>query len=309
MVTGLAVAAIAAGAFGGWWYVEKQGSNWYKPPPEVAHVPSPAPEASKPVKPPEPQPAQQEKAAPEPQPAPQTNTALVTKPPEPAPPAPSQIVTRAAEIISFINGYDGGDCFFAAPEVIADGNASIVGYSNRPEPFERFLAAFRSKAGFEPNIRLSNVSDGQCPVVGALKALSANPGRPQLHLDKDVVPVGGSLEGTVTVPAGQDVRILLVDHEGVVQNLRSAKNAVTRSGDSISFKIRLSAQQQLQNSGEGAYLPMLIVSVGSTKAIQSLASIAPVLASELMPKLVAETRKSGDISATTGYFKLIGPKS
>src|SRR5205814_3812885 len=43
----IAVGAIAAGAFGGWWYVEDRLGDWYKPPPETAHVlPSP-PEAAK----------------------------------------------------------------------------------------------------------------------------------------------------------------------------------------------------------------------------------------------------------------------
>ena len=101
---------------------------------------------------------------------------------------------------------------------------------------------------------------------------------------------------------------LLLVSQGVVQNLRSAKNAVTRSGDSITFKIKLSAEQQLDSSSQDAFLPMLILSVGSSKTIDSLASLAPALASELMPKLVAETQKKGDIAATTGYFKLVSPK-
>jgi serine/threonine protein kinase len=297
VIAALSVAAIAAGAFGGWWYVEEHSGSWYKPPPETARVP------------PEPQQGNQTAKPPPENTTKETTTALVTKPPEPvAPPPPSQIVTHAAELISFINTYDGGDCFFAAPETIADGSASIVGYGNRREAFDRFFEAFKAKAGFNPNIRLSSVSDSQCPVVSALKALTSNPAHPVLHLDKDVLQVGASLEGTVAGVAGRNIQILLVDHEGVVQNLRAAKNAVTQSGDNITFRIKLSSQQQLENSGQGAYLPMLILSVGSSKPIESLASLEPALASDLMPKLVAETQKTGDIAATTAYFKLVGPK-
>ena len=112
VMASLAVVAIAAGAFGGWWYVEQR--NWYKPPPERAPAPSEPSVKEKPVavvpkaelslekqsvnSPPKPEPSQQSQTpgeAPNAQPpkqnqipnerqgetSKQTETAVLTQPP------------------------------------------------------------------------------------------------------------------------------------------------------------------------------------------------------------------------------------
>jgi serine/threonine protein kinase len=287
----LGLAVIAAGAFGGWSYVQYV---LYPPRQEAAKNPEspPGEQTTKPKAPP---------TAPPPTEAP--------VPPQTEPQTPTEVVSNAAKIIGFVEQYDGGDCFYVAPGgAIGDNNASIVAYATSQEPAARFEKDFMSKFGFEPDIRLGLVSDQQCPVIRALTKLTPDPAhRTQLRLSTDRLASGRSLEGSISGIDGRNVELLVIDDEG---NVLSLRKFIKGTGPDKTFRVRLDdAKQKLNPKQPEDFLPMLVLAVASAQPIASLASLEPVQASELLPGLVQDMEKAGSAATTTAYFKLVSPPS
>lgn len=300
----IAIAVVAAGAFGGWYYVEyvldrgrqqqrdeSDGTMIASKEKKEPAAPADTTPADKPAKPPE------------------DKQAALPVPAEPATPQPpSAVVGKAAEIVAFIERYDGGDCFYAAPGgAIGENAAAIVAFSNQQAPAAKFEKDFMNKFGFEPDIRLSPVSEQQCAVVQALGKLTPQPAyRTVLRLNADRLPSGGSLEGSISGVSNRKVELLFIDNEGSVQNLR---RFVKGAGDTRTFRFRLDdAQQKLDPKKPDDFLPMLILSVVSSQPIPSLAPLEPVQASELLPTLIEEMTKTGTAATTAAYFKLVSPQ-
>jgi serine/threonine-protein kinase len=287
----LAIAVVAAGAAGGWYYV----NNFLYPPRQEAPRP-PKPDepviAEKPAKPPEDQQA-----------------ALPLPAELPKPPKPADIVGKAAQIIMFVDRYEGGNCFYVTPGAsVSDTAASIVAYSDAQEPAAKFEKDFLGKFGFEPDIRLSLVSDQQCPVIQALRKLTPQPAsRTVLQLNADRLPSGRSLEGSISGIDGRKVELLFIDNEGSVQNLR---RFIKGADNDKTFRFRVDdAQQKLDPKKPNDFLPMLILAVASAQPIPSLASLEPAQLSDLLPKLIEDMAKADNAATTTAYFKLVGPQS
>ena len=200
---------------------------------------------------------------------------------------------RLAALTKTLSGYDGGECFFAAPIVLADGAPAIEGYGLNTAPFRDLDQAIRQADGFEADIGVRPVSAPQCPAITFLNQLRKTPAAPvKLELAASSLRAGQPLSGAVSGLDGREISVFVVTDDGSARAVPA-----TKSGrDEASFSVRA-------DPGDGKL--QLILAVASDKPLASLRLGQPAAAAKLFPTALDEAAKAGaDLAAAARSFKV-----
>jgi serine/threonine-protein kinase len=227
------------------------------------------------------------------------NLSMLAPEPEPVePPATENAAQRAefAALATAIKGFDGGDCFFAAPAVLVDGSAAIEGYGLSTAPFRALDDAFREANGHEADIGVRLVAAPQCPALGFLTGLRATPGAPpKLELAAAAPRAGQPLTGAVSGLDGREVVVLVVADDGSV---RAVPTTRSDRDDMVRFSAR-----PAPDSGNGRL--QLVVAVAAPKPLASLRPGQPAPASKIFPQALSEAEKVGaTLAAAARSFRV-----
>ncbi|MEM1046348.1 MAG: protein kinase [Pseudomonadota bacterium] len=212
---------------------------------------------------------------------------------------PDDVVNRAAALVSAVDDFRGGECFYAAATNVSDASLSVEGFGLQKQPFETLDKTIQDSFGIEPSIGLRQVAAQQCAVVEFLAGIRDREGtKPALDLSNDWIKSGDSLSGTVSNLGSKTTSIFLIDNEGVVYNLG---RHLERTGDEGRFNIKLVDQAPRQAS------PQLILIITTTTPVDLLQATEPVLAKSYFPALLRALRSSGgDVGTVMRFFKLGG---
>lgn len=193
-------------------------------------------------------------------------------------------------IRQFVNAYDGGECFFVEPVAIADGNATLEGYSRSAAPFEALDSDFKRANGFEALVGYHMVTPQQCAAISFAG---------QLRKQRDLAPTldvragnlrsTGSVSGSVAGFGNRNVELLLIDHEGHVMSLTSQLKG---DGDTRTFTINI------QRGDVGPSKLQLLLALVSNRPPETLrptqpGSIELGTAEKLFARVYDEALKSG----------------
>jgi hypothetical protein len=177
-------------------------------------------------------------------------------------------------IASFLNSYNGGDCFLIVPLRVAEGDTRIEVYGGSRAPFTALDSAFARENGFRAGMLRHQVTEAQCAAVNFVRRLRNQSGRAR-PLDSSPV-----LSGTVF--GSENLELLLVGADGRVEKLRSV----------------------LRPSGQTAQ-PQLLVAVVSGLPIEALKPAVLDKADRLFDVIFAETQQASNmVDAAVKYFKL-----
>jgi hypothetical protein len=88
--------------------------------------------------------------------------ANASPPPQPSQGAMQPVDPAVGRIASFLNSYDGGDCFLIVPLKIAEGDTRIEVYGGSRAPFTALDGEFARENGFRARISQYQVTDAQC---------------------------------------------------------------------------------------------------------------------------------------------------
>ena len=114
-----------------------------------------------------------------------------------APGAQQPINPAVRRIASFLNSYDGGDCFLIIPLKIAEGDTQIEVYGGSRAPFAALDGEFARENGFRAGISWHQVTEAQCGAVNFVRRLR-NQSSTARRLDIRTEPLAGGpvLSGT-----------------------------------------------------------------------------------------------------------------
>jgi serine/threonine-protein kinase len=242
--------------------------------------------------------------------APQTPVAPTRPPPAlDAPPAaagktpdsatPAQSRTTAAEKIrSFVEHYDGGNCFFLTPVAIGERSALIEGLGSSDGPFMAFDKEFQRTMGFDPDIRVLQVAGRQCPAIAFLARLRGGNARaPRLDINQESLRGGQALNGMVDRYGTRIVDLILVSDTGAVKNVSSQLKSGT---DAKTFNIEMPGSE-----GTAGRQPQLLIAVASSAPIDAIQLRQPAEAEQFFPSVLSDAARSGkSLSAVARYFML-----
>jgi serine/threonine protein kinase len=200
-------------------------------------------------------------------------------------------------INQFVRAYDGGDCFFVAPVTVAEGKATLEGYSTSSAPFEILDYEFKRQNGFEALIGVHEVTPAQCAAVSFLwRARKERGGAPRLDINVAALRSGGALTGTVAEFGDRNIELLLVSDDGFVHNLTGMLKPM---GDTKSFNIRM------QKTDPGPAQPQLLIAIADAKPLEALKPAQLGSAEQVFAQLLAEALQSGQsLNVSAKYFKL-----
>lgn len=216
---------------------------------------------------------------------------------------PSEAVDDVAERISWLRGYNGGNCFFTTALTVTDKSVDVEGFGTSVEPFAEMLAAFQARFNLEPDINVRLIEPAQCEITTFLHDLGGESGeKPVLALAQTSVPSGSPVSGTLETSGGMRSNLLLIDHKGMAFNLDQR----VRVGDGkATFNIPIGLSEA--DRAGGKVVPQIIVAVTATSDIAAADFSKPTPASVVLPKILAEIRARGlHGSATAKYFRLGG---
>jgi serine/threonine protein kinase len=205
---------------------------------------------------------------------------------------------RADKVKQYIDGYEGGECFFIWPVAVSDSRAVIEGFGASAKPFETLDSAFQRENGFEASIGVREVTEAQCPAITFLAKLRAERARaPHIELATTNLKSGDVLSGTIDGYGSRAVELLLVSDSGSVQNVSKLLKPGT---DAKTFSIGLQ-----RTTGPAGPQPQLLVAVASTQPLEVLRPGTSVPAEKFFAQVLSETSRSGHvISAAAKYFRL-----
>ncbi|TIN06730.1 serine/threonine-protein kinase [Mesorhizobium sp.] len=216
---------------------------------------------------------------------------------------PKNALDPAAQRVSWVRDFNGGDCFYATLTSATEAAAAIEGLGTEIQPFERMLSDFQARFRVEPDISVRLIEPAQCEVTNFLRFLDQMPAdKPQLVLDRTTVPSGSPIGGTLVTQGGLISSVLLIDHRGMAFSLDDLMLAQAGKA-TFNIPIDLGAADK----AAGKVVPQIIMVITGPQDIQAAAFSAPTPASLLLPKILDEIDANrAEYSATAKYFRLGG---
>ena len=235
-------------------------------------------------------------------PAPQPSTpqelavAVPPKTPETLQPQPEEVIGKATDLagahISWLSGFNAGDCFFAHALASLPESMEIEGIASDAAPFETLDAAFTGAFGFSPAIQGRLISKAQCGTAEFLTALSRQR-QPAvtISLENDRLRNGAALKGSLQNLKREFVVLYLIDNDGFAYRLDPL---LKRKGDAGDFEV-----ERIELTGDDP-MPQLVLVLSSDRPIPGSLLSEPAQNTLLFRKL-AETISVGQMAVDYGF--------
>jgi eukaryotic-like serine/threonine-protein kinase len=216
-------------------------------------------------------------ADPEPNLAPEDDGPAPTPDPDLAAP-----LTREAFLADF-----GDDACSYASRVDAGANSGMIeGYATSAGAFAALPTAYETAFGSKPDVKDRIVSDPQCPVLTAARAVQAlGSAAPTVILDNDTLAPGGTIVGQIRERRGRPTWMALITPDGRVFNLTGQLTNQPDGSATFSFGLAASTATSPQ--------PHLIVVIASDEPLTTAIAQDGKLSGDLMPLIQAEIEGRG----------------
>ncbi|AZO63668.1 serine/threonine-protein kinase [Mesorhizobium sp. M6A.T.Cr.TU.016.01.1.1] len=233
---------------------------------------------------------------------PESTVALNVPKPELGRP-PKNVLANAAQRVSWVRDFNGGDCFYATVTSATETAVEIEGLGTGVPPFEQMMSDFQARFHVEPDISVRLIEPAQCEVTNFLRFLDQMAAdKPQLVLDRTRVPSGSPIGGTLVTHGGLISSVLLIDHRGMAFSL---DDRILAQADKATFNIPIDLGAA--DKAAGKVVPQIIMVITGPQDIQAAAFSAPTPAALLLPKILEEIETNrSEFSATAKYFRLGG---
>ncbi|RWP01781.1 serine/threonine-protein kinase [Mesorhizobium sp.] len=216
---------------------------------------------------------------------------------------PKNGLDHAAQRVSWVRDFNGGDCFYATLTSATEAAVAIEGLGTEVQPFERMLSDFQARFRVEPDISVRLIEPAQCEVTNFLRFLDQMPAdKPQLVLDRTTVPSGSPIGGSLVTHRGLISSVLLIDHRGMAFSL---DDLVLAQADKATFNIPIDLGAA--DKAAGKVVPQIIMVITGPQDIHAAAFSEPTPAALLLPRILEEIDANrAEFSATAKYFRLGG---
>lgn len=201
-----------------------------------AQPPAPVQQAAQQPQPPAPEPAKPEPAKPEPaKPEP-----AKPEPPKTEQPKPEPAKTAAlSPLQQSLNAFGTQPCAFAEP---AGSSGAVTAYAGKAMTVAALQRTLTGVEGKVPDLTAHLVNEAQCPVLqlaAAARSAGAAATPISVTLDRTMLANADRITGSVKVPAGQPVALLMIDGNGIAYNLTAGltRQADGSAGFSTSFSL------------------------------------------------------------------------
>ncbi|MFQ6551444.1 hypothetical protein AAD018_003755 [Aestuariibius insulae] len=194
-------------------------------------------------------------------------------------PLPEEVQTVNA-LIERIRGQLGEACLIALPQRTGDGEARLTLISPDEQSIAEFSQAVVPGLQPEPLARDILIDRRQCPAVTFIRSQPSYPvGQLSIIVSADRVESGGRLLGSISGAAGRYVSLLLIDDNGVVQDLN---RFVTFAGGQARFDVPVTRNGPPRDTGQ------ILLALATARRPLTIETEAGRLAEDVFPPLAEE---------------------
>ena len=214
-------------------------------------------------------------------------------PPEMPQPSGPPLDPRLAELIEAIRGRLDQPCLVALPQLAGEDAIRLGVLASDDREIGSFLQAIDPEGQYES--RRALLDQRQCPALTFARRTGAYPifglG---VSLEATEIDSGGAAVGRITNGAGHYNTLLLIDDNGVVQDLR--RFLVAQGGD-VTFHVPMT------RDGSARDTQQLLIAVATNQRINSVTTHAGRLAADFFPALLAEIGDDALIGVGSIYVR------
>lgn len=202
---------------------------------------------------------------------------------------------RLADMITRIRDKLDEACLLALPQQLSDGGLQLAVLAADDRQIGSFIEEVTAGFGAEVPSQNTLVDQRQCPALTFARRTQNYPlfGL-TVQLPSQDVDSGSSLVGRIANGAGNYNTLLLVDDNGVVQDLR--RFLIVQGGE-VTFDIPVARVGAARDTNQ------LLVAIATEGRIDSVTTNAGRLASDFFPALVAEIGDNALIGVTSVYVR------
>ncbi|MDF3605045.1 hypothetical protein PE067_02030 [Paracoccus sp. DMF-8] len=212
----------------------------------------------------------------------------------PAEPVGEPLDPRLEGMIQRIRDKLDESCLLALPQLTADGQVRIAVLAAADRQIGAFVDEITEGLGEIPDRRVL-LDQRQCPGLTFARRTEDYPlfGL-QMQLDAADIDSGNSVTGRIANGAGHYNTLLLVDDNGVVQDLR---RFLTVQGGEVGFDVPMSRAGAARDTNQ------LLIAIATPGRIDSVTRNAGRLAADFFPELIAELGDNVLIGVSSVYVR------
>lgn len=212
----------------------------------------------------------------------------------PAEPVGEPLDPRLEGMIQRIRDKLDESCLLALPQLTADGQVRIAVLAAADRQIGAFVDEITEGLGEIPDRRVL-LDQRQCPGLTFARRTADYPlfGL-QMQLDAADIDSGNSVTGRIANGAGHYNTLLLVDDNGVVQDLR---RFLTVQGGEVGFDVPMSRAGAARDTNQ------LLIAIATPGRIDSVTRNAGRLAADFFPELIAELGDNVLIGVSSVYVR------
>lgn len=204
---------------------------------------------------------------------------------DPAPQTAEEAQETYTDVLDVLRAYPVVDCFAALPSLSEDNAFQLETFANSPDDLEAFRTALADETQALPGTVMKPISEAQCD---ALPFVTKSPRYPEFQLYFDLtardIPSGTLLEGRIGNLSGGFMSLMLVDDDGIVQDLTSFLRF--RPG-AAEFSIPMTLQ------GSPVETRQLLMALSTTTRLQTLRGLSGQPAADVFTQLTLEILRQG----------------
>lgn len=163
-------------------------------------------------------------------PQPETQATAPATPPAPAPSAPAEPDPVAADLIERIRNALSETCLIAIPQQTANGSIGLTIYAADEASVAPYTDAILADLTPRPVLQTVLIDPRQCAAIDFIRQGAAYPTSPMtLELDTSRILSGDLLTGRLTGTGGRNITLVVVDDNGVTQDLGQYLNVAVNT--------------------------------------------------------------------------------
>ncbi len=189
------------------------------------------------------------------------------------------------DVLDVLRAYPVVDCFAALPSLSESNEFHLETFARSTDDLDQFRAALETETQTLPGTVMKPISAAQCD---ALPFITKSPQYPEFQLYFDLanrdIPSGSQLEGQIGNLTGGFMSLLLIDDDGIVQDLTSFLRF--RPGVA-EFSIPMTLQ------GSPVETRQLLMALSTTTRLQTLSGLSGQPADDVFSQLALEIALQG----------------
>ncbi len=210
------------------------------------------------------------------------------------PPPPRAQDLAVKDLIARIRANGGPDCLLALPRRDGADSAGLEMLAARDAAFGQFSEAVLGENDNALRQTRTLLDPRQCPAAEYIRRNRDYPAtRLGLRLDSGRVASGGRLTGALRGTAGKYIALLLVDNNGVVQDLQ---RFLSQTGNVTRFDVPVTLAGPVRDTAQ------MLIAIGSTSPLQQIRNRDGRLAQDVFTALTGDL--AGSASLAVAAFEI-----